>query len=99
MLMQEDSFKAMKLVHSALPDDQVSEAWQATAKAEMLQSNHLKYSACMHARDKLLKSKLVLAEATGDPFWGMGLGVAQMWECLSDYLPGKNVMETVLMEI
>ncbi len=92
MLMKDDSFQAMKFAKETLPEDQISDAWQATAKAEMLQLNQLKYSACAHVRDKLLKSKLILAEATGDPFWGTGLNVNQTWECLSDYWPGKNVM-------
>lgn len=73
MLMKEDSFHAKEV----LPKDQISEDWQATAKAEMLQSNYLKYSSCTYVRDKLLKSKLILAEATGDSFWGTGLNVTQ----------------------
>ncbi len=68
MLMAEDSFKAMKLAKKAVPLDEESEAWKATAKEEMLLSNRLKYASCIHAQDKLLNSKLILVEVTGDPF-------------------------------
>ncbi len=47
MLMKDNSFQAMKFAKEMLPEDQISEAWQAMAKAEMLQSNHLKYSSCV----------------------------------------------------
>ena len=99
MLLQEDSFKAMKIAKDALPDDEVSDAWTATAKEEMLQSNCMKYASCPHTREKLLGSCLTLVEATGDPFWGIGLNVTQTLECLSDYWPGQNVMGSVLMEV
>ncbi len=68
-------------------------------KTEMLEFNCLKYSCCTHAREKLLDSKLVLVEATGDPYWGSGLNVVQTLECLSDYWPGKNMLGEILMEV
>ncbi len=89
LLMEEDSFKAMKKAKLAVPDDQVSDDWKVITKVEMLESNHLKYHSCAHAREKLLDSKLILAEAMGDPFW----------ECLSDYWPGKNMLGEILMVV
>ncbi len=65
----------------------------------MLQSNRLKYEACEHAREALLQSALTIAEATGDPFWGTGLNVQQMKDCLMQYWPGQNKMGVVLMTI
>ena len=99
MLLQEDSFKAMKIAKDVLPDDEVSDAWTAIAKEDMLQSNCMKYASCPHAREKLLGSHLTLAEATGDPYWGTGLNITQTLECLSDYWLGQNVMGSVLMEV
>ncbi len=99
MLMEEDSFKAMKLAKLAVPDNEVSDEWKATAHAEMHQSNHLKYQSCLYVKEKLLTSKLVITEATGNNFWGMGLNVSQTLECLSDYWPGENVMGGILMEL
>ncbi len=72
---QEDSFKAMKIAKDVLPNDEVSDAWTATAKEEMLQSNYMKYASCPHVREKLLGSHLTLAEAMGDPYWGTGLNI------------------------
>ena len=85
MLLQEDSFKVMKLAKDILPNEEVSDAWTVTAKEEMLQSNHMKYASCPHTREKLLGSHLTLAEAMGDPYWGTGLNITQTLECLSDY--------------
>ena len=58
-----------------------------------------KYQVCPHAREKLLTSKLILAEATGDKFWGSGLNVAQTKECLTEYWPSQNIMGMILMEL
>ncbi len=99
MLLQEDSFKAMKIAKEVLPDDKVSDAWIATTKEEMLQSNCIKYASCPHVQEKLLGSHLTLAEAIRDPYWGTGLNVTQTLECLSDYWPGQNIMGSVLMEV
>ncbi len=54
ILMEEDGFKAMRKAKLAVPDEQVSEDWKATAKVEILESNHLKYNSCAHTREKLL---------------------------------------------
>ncbi len=99
MLMEEDSFKAMKLAKKAVPDDEVSEEWKSTVRAEMHQSNQLKYQSCPHVKEKLLKSKLIITEVTGDSYWGTGLNVLQTLECLSNYWLGENVMGVILMEI
>lgn len=65
----------------------------------MLQTNRLKYEACEHAREALLKSALTIVEAMGDPFWGTGLNVQQMKDCLIEYWPGQNKMRVVLMMV
>ncbi len=95
--MQEDTFKVMKLAKHVVPDDEVLESWQP--QQEMIDSCRQKYQACSHAREKLMTSKLILAEATRDKFWGSGLNVAQTKECLTEYWPGQNVMGTILMEL
>ena len=82
-----------------MPDDQVSESWKAQAVAEMRETNKLKYQACPHAHDSFLCLRITIAEATGDPFWGTGLNVAQTLECISDYWPGANHMGKILMEL
>ncbi len=95
MLMQEDIFKAMKLAKDAVPDDEVLESWQL--QQEMIDSCRWKYQACSHTREKLMASKLILAEATGDKFWSSGLNVAQTKECLTEYWPGQNVMGMIFV--
>ncbi len=65
----------------------------------MHQSNQLKYQSCPHMKEKLLKSKLIIAEVIGDNYWGTGLNILQSHECLSDYWLGENVMGTILMKI
>ncbi len=65
----------------------------------MRSSNKLKYAACPHAQEYLLQSKITIAEATGDLFWGMGLGVQQSLDCLLDFWLGANHMGQILMEI
>ncbi len=97
MLMQEDTFKAMKLAKDVVPDDEVLESWQP--QQEIIDSCRQKYQACPYSREKLLTSTLILAEATGDKFGGSGLNVAQTKECLTEYWPGQNVMGMILMEL
>ncbi len=97
--MEEDAFKAMKLAKHYLLDDKVSDDWKAIAKTKMYCSNTLKYAACEHAHQKLLSSHMTVAEATGDPYWGTRLNVAQTLDCLPKYWPGKNIMGEILMEL
>ncbi len=97
MLLQEDTFKAMKKAKEALPDSDLLESWQP--KEEMMDSCRLKYQSYPHVRDKLLHMKLTIAEATGDLYWGTGLGVNQTKECLVDFWPGENVMGNILMTL
>ena len=99
VLMEEDAFKVMKLAKHYLPDDKFSDEWKVSAKTEMYHSNSLKYAACEHAHQKLLSSCVTVAEATRDPYWGMGLNVAQTLDCLPEYWPEKNIMGEILMEL
>ena len=85
LLTEEDSFKAIKKAESLLPPDKLSDQWKEYAYEEMLNSNKLKYQACEHVRNKLLSTKLTIAEATGNKFWGTGLNPVQTKECLMDY--------------
>ena len=57
----------------------------------------MKFCSCPHALQALLESKVTIAEATGDLYWGMGLSVAQMQECLPEYWPGQNKMGHILI--
>ncbi len=99
LLMEEDSFKAIKHVRTLLPDSEVSEEWKQVACDEMLVMNRLKYDSCVHVCEYLLNSKITIAEATGNPFWGTGLGVQQTLDCLPDFWPGANHMGWILTEI
>ncbi len=56
----------------------------------MLCSNQLKYAAYSHVHDALLNTRVTIAEATGDPYWGTGLNVQQILQCLPEYWPGAN---------
>ena len=89
----------MKQAKTLLLDDKVSDEWKAIAKTEMYCSNTLKYAACEHAHQKLLSSHVTVAEATRDPYWGMGLNVAQTLDCLPEYWPRKNIIGEILMEL
>ena len=64
-----------------------------------METNLLKYRACPHAKAVLLDSKVVLAEATSDKFWGTGLNPEMTRTTLSDYWPGKNNLGKVLVRI
>ncbi len=67
LLTEEDLFKAIKKAESLVPSDKLSDQWKECAY-EILDSNKLKYCACEHIRNKLLSTKLTIAEATGDRF-------------------------------
>ncbi len=66
-------FEAMKIAHEALPVESSNEEWQLIVLREMLEMNTLKFKSCPHAKEALLESKVVIAEATSDKFWGSGL--------------------------
>ena len=89
----------MKKAQQVLPESEVSDEWKASAQEEMLETYCLKFTSCPHACESLLETRITLAEATRDPFWGTGLTVQQTHECLPDFWPGKNMMGEVLMEI
>ncbi len=99
MLMEEDGFKAMKKAKELLPEDKVEQDWRHWAKDEMVSSVQKKFESCSHAHVKLLNAKMVIAEATGNEYWGIGLNVQQTLECLPDYWPGENVMGKILMDL
>ncbi len=99
LLLEESGFQAMKKAQQVLPDTEVSDEWKATAHEEMLETCHLKFASCSHARGCLLETRITLAEATRDSFWGTSLTVQQMHECLPDFWPGKNMMGQILMEV
>ncbi len=82
-----------------LPEPDVSETWKQLAWDEMLETCHLKFTSCTHACEYLLQSRITLAEATRDNFWGTGLNLQQSSECLPDFWPGDNVIGKILMEI
>ena len=82
-----------------LPDADVSEDWKHVACNEMLATTRLKYDFCPHAHEYLLKSKITIAEATGDPFQGTGLGMQQTLDCLPDFWLGTNHMGQILMNV
>ena len=66
---------------------------------KMLHTNHLKFDSCVHVKQALLNSKVVLAEATTNPFWGSGLLPKLTKHTLSDYWPGKNNMGKILVQL
>ena len=66
-------FQAMKIAQEVLPDDKVKPSWHEKAVKEMLEMNILKYSSCAHVKKALMCSKVVLAEAMSNAFWGLGL--------------------------
>ena len=97
LLSDSDAFQIMQKAKQLVPDDKVLDSWKESAIEEMTESNHLKYESCGHVKDFLLDTALTITEATGDPFWGTGLNLQQMKECLSDYWPGENHMGKILM--
>ncbi len=73
-----------------MPDSEVCDEWKSSAKDEMLETCHLKFSTCEHVRECLLETRITLAEVTKDPYWGTGLMVQQTHECLPDFWPGSS---------
>ncbi len=45
------------------------------------------------------ESHPLIAEATGNQFWGTGLHLDATCECLSEFWPGENVMGNILMQL
>ncbi len=99
VLEADNGFKAMKLAHETLPDDKVKAEWKEIMVEEMLETNRLKYTLCAHMHEALLSSKIILAEATSNLFWGTGLPPELTRYTLSDYWPGKNHMGKVLVHL
>ncbi len=83
--MEPNTHKVMKKVKEILPETKVLDTWKDCVYEEMLETNHLKYTACEHIRDILLDTAQTIVETTGDPYWGSGLNVQQTKECLVDY--------------
>ncbi len=82
-----------------LPEAEVSDKWKSSVRDEMLETCCLKFSSCEHVREYLLETRITLAEAMKDPFWGTGLTVQQTHECLPDFWPGQNTMGCILMDV
>ena len=99
LLSEESGFQVMKAAQQTLPEPDVSKTWKQSAQDEMLETCCLKFTSCTHACEYLLQSRITLAEATRDNFWGTGLNLQQSSECLPDFWPGDNVMCKILMEI
>ncbi len=82
-----------------LPEDQVSDDWKASAVDDMRVANSLKFCACDHAKKVLMEANLMIAEATSDLFWGMGLSLEWTRQCLPEFWPGQNRMGEILMDL
>ncbi len=89
----------MKIVHESILSEDSNDEWKAIVIWEMMETNLLKYRAYPYAKAILLDSKVVLAEATSDKFWGSGLNPKMTRTTLSDYWPGKNNLGKVLVRI
>ena len=73
-LLEEDNvFKVMQKAQQVLPLDQISDSWKDEMKDKMAMANSIKFHSCMHAMEVLLSCPPIIAEATGDRFWGTGL--------------------------
>ncbi len=90
VLEVDSGYEAMKLAHQVLPEEKVEPSWLHIVVDEMLLMNHLKFGSCAHAKQALMNSKVVLAEATTILFWGSRLLPKLTKHTLSDYLPGKK---------
>ena len=99
LLDEPEPFKVMRRAQEILPEDQVSEEWKATTIDEMRVANTMKFRACAHARDALMKANPMIAEAMNDRFWGTGLGPEWTKQCLPEFWPGQNHMGEVLMDL
>ncbi len=100
LFSEENPFKVMQTVQHALPKDELLPVWRdKDAKAAMSYTNALKFRSCTHAMEALLESHPLIAEATGDRFWGTGLHLDATHEYLSEFWPGKNIMGDILMQL
>ena len=90
-------WEVMKTAHEILPDTESRSDWWDKAVSVMIESNWLKYESCPHACEVLLDSNVVLAEATSNMFWGLGLNLEKTLTTLSDYWPGCNHMGKLLV--
>ena len=68
LLEEPDPFKVMQKARVLVLDNKTSAEWKASAVSEMTETNLLKFNACSHARERLLTSKITIAEATADQF-------------------------------
>lgn len=100
IMLEENPFKAMQITQKALPEVEVSEEWKTNeAKIAMSYANAIKFQSCEHAMKVLLNSHPLIAEATGDRFWGTGMHLEATKECLSEFWPGSNEMSNILMQL
>ncbi len=97
VLEADTGFQVMKIAQEVLPDDKVKPSWHEKAVKEMLEMNILKYSSCAHVKKALMCSKVVLAEAMSNIFWGLGLPPDMTVNTLSDYWPSKNNLGKILV--
>ena len=98
LLEEPDPFKVMQKAKEVVPDSEESPEWKE-ALSEMAEANTQKYHACAHARLILVNSRLTIAEATSDKFWGTGMTLEQTNQCLPEFWPGQNNMGKILMEV
>ena len=99
LLKEENSFKVMQKAKAILPESELNEEWKNKHIDTMSMSCAMKFHACPHAMQALLNSRVTIAEATGDMYWGMGLNVLQTEACLQEFWPGKNIMGGILMDL
>ena len=99
LLEEPDPFKVMQKARTLVPDNETSAEWKASAVSEMTELNLMKFNACSHAREKLLTSKITIAEVTANKFWGTGLTMEQTTQCLLEYWPGQNQMGKILVDL
>ncbi len=99
LLEEENSFKVMQKAKAVLPESELNEEWKNKHIDTMSTSCAMKFCSCPHAMQALLDSRVTIAEATGDLYWGMGLNVPQTEACLQEFWPGKNIMGSILMDL
>ncbi len=99
LLEEPDPFKVMQKAKVLVPESETSAEWKASAVSEMEESNLLKFRTCSHARDRLLASKITIAEAMADHFWGTGLTMEQTVQCLPEFWLSHNHMGRILMDL
>ena len=97
ILEVESGFQAMKIAHESLPQEESNDKWKAITICEMMDTNLLKYRSCPYVKASLLDSKVIVAEATSDKFWGSGINPEMTRMTLSDYWPGKNNLGKILV--